>query len=452
MSIEKSVLIIPVFSLFSGLFMFFIALKNIPTQDYEHYAVIIADKNASDILITDLLPEHSISETRQWVFLDDFGKLTQIPLVEYENRLLDFDPRRDGYADKLRNFFVRDEKRFFFVPFEGVEKKIIHNKIPISDNWINKKRFEAFSKLFPEDSKIEKIIFFVYEEPILFYFLLFAITMPISMIFSFKPLFFMAIFPILIPLTIIGPAGFALSTALIGFYCIIPRIFFYKKIIGNILCLIAIFLWTAMFLNMPNIFSPEGQGILGKLGKDSLTIFGIPALFCVFGLGFLSSFFLKEKIKFSLIGAIIPFAFVSILSIFLPQTMGITTERNNEFIEDFFNNIVDVGEYENHVEFQENFSFIPLGSQSRNLNYMRYHLGEDGLISEISPYIRSEKNKIPPFPLEKLIAFFRNFKYSISTDISLPIIFLMGLIPIIIASCVYYMDFTNDRVIKRIIV
>jgi len=57
-----------------------------------------------------------VSESDQWVLLDCFGGVEKIPLVEYPQRLLPFDPRNDGYAEKLRSLFVRDGKRFVYIP------------------------------------------------------------------------------------------------------------------------------------------------------------------------------------------------------------------------------------------------------------------------------------------------------------------------------------------------
>jgi len=70
-----------------------------------------------------------VSESDQWFLLDCFGYIEKIPLADYEERLLPFDPRNDGYAQKLKNFFVRDGKRFIYIPLaqnhpESLEMKI----------------------------------------------------------------------------------------------------------------------------------------------------------------------------------------------------------------------------------------------------------------------------------------------------------------------------------------
>jgi hypothetical protein len=59
-----------------------------------------------------------ISASSQWVLLNSFGGLERVPLEDYEDRLEIFDPRRDGYAEKLTRFFVRDGKRWFFIPLD----------------------------------------------------------------------------------------------------------------------------------------------------------------------------------------------------------------------------------------------------------------------------------------------------------------------------------------------
>ena len=59
-----------------------------------------------------------LSEFSQSVLLNNFSGLEWVPLGEYEERLEPFDPRRDGYAVKLRDFFTRDGKRWFFIPLD----------------------------------------------------------------------------------------------------------------------------------------------------------------------------------------------------------------------------------------------------------------------------------------------------------------------------------------------
>jgi hypothetical protein len=84
------------------------------------YATLVCGDAYSDREIRDRLDSQGlnglISESDQWFFLDSFGYIEKVPLAEYEERLLSFDPRNDGYAEKLKILFVRDGKRFVYIP------------------------------------------------------------------------------------------------------------------------------------------------------------------------------------------------------------------------------------------------------------------------------------------------------------------------------------------------
>ena len=84
------------------------------------YTVLICDEHASGREIQEGLENQGftgiIAESSQWALLDGFGTLERIPLDEYANRIVPFDPRNDGYAERLRSFFVRDGRRYVFIP------------------------------------------------------------------------------------------------------------------------------------------------------------------------------------------------------------------------------------------------------------------------------------------------------------------------------------------------
>jgi hypothetical protein len=84
------------------------------------YATLVCSEDYSDFEIRDRLDSRGltglVSESDQWFLLDCFDGVEKIPLVEYSQRLFPFDPRNDGYAEKLRSLFVRDEKRFVYIP------------------------------------------------------------------------------------------------------------------------------------------------------------------------------------------------------------------------------------------------------------------------------------------------------------------------------------------------
>jgi hypothetical protein len=84
------------------------------------YATLVCGEDYSDHEIRSRLDSRGltglVSESDQWFLLDCFGGIEKIPLVEYSQRLFPFDPRNDGYAEKLRSLFVRDGKRFVYIP------------------------------------------------------------------------------------------------------------------------------------------------------------------------------------------------------------------------------------------------------------------------------------------------------------------------------------------------
>jgi hypothetical protein len=97
------------------------------------YAALVCGDAYSDQEIRGRLDSQGltglVSESDQWFLLDCFGYIEKIPLVEYEERLLPFDPRNDGYAQKVRDFFVHDGKRFIYIPLAANAPEIMETKI-----------------------------------------------------------------------------------------------------------------------------------------------------------------------------------------------------------------------------------------------------------------------------------------------------------------------------------
>ena len=99
--------------------MVFVLFKVYPREALnvgERWAVLILDEAHEDRRIRESLAGIGafISESSQNIFIDDFGSVKKIPLDSYYDEIEAFDPRNDGYAEKLSAFFVRDGKRLFF--------------------------------------------------------------------------------------------------------------------------------------------------------------------------------------------------------------------------------------------------------------------------------------------------------------------------------------------------
>ena len=84
------------------------------------YAILVVDESQDDRAIRETLAVWGmgeiISESSQLVSIDDFGALRQIPLDLFNDEIESFDPRNDGYAEKLRSLFVNNGNRYFFAP------------------------------------------------------------------------------------------------------------------------------------------------------------------------------------------------------------------------------------------------------------------------------------------------------------------------------------------------
>jgi len=99
------------------------------------YGALICGEDIPDHEIRERLEARGftgvVSESGQWVLLDNFGDIERVSLDEYTARLLPSDPRNDGYAEKLRSLFVRDNLRFIYIPLGsagtgmvGIEKRL----------------------------------------------------------------------------------------------------------------------------------------------------------------------------------------------------------------------------------------------------------------------------------------------------------------------------------------
>jgi len=123
MSFFRSVLLASLVSLLAAICLLFLGSAMGYEEFRSGYAVLITDDSIDDKVIRSHLEPGElffggspISESSQWVLLDEFDAVKKVPLDQYASRVFPFDPRNDGYADKLREVFVKDGKRFLYVP------------------------------------------------------------------------------------------------------------------------------------------------------------------------------------------------------------------------------------------------------------------------------------------------------------------------------------------------
>jgi hypothetical protein len=95
----------------------------VPPAGTGEWAVVYAAEGMQDREIGEKLKAlglEYVGESSQWVLLDDFSALKQVPLDSYEEQLESFDPRNDGYAQRLRAFFVQNGERRIFIEKKGM--------------------------------------------------------------------------------------------------------------------------------------------------------------------------------------------------------------------------------------------------------------------------------------------------------------------------------------------
>ncbi|MDR0878986.1 MAG: hypothetical protein LBN21_13135 [Treponema sp.] len=378
------------------------------------YAVLSVDEAFEDRQIRTLLTgEDVISESSQWVFLDDFGALEKVPLDEYPSRITPFDPRNDGYAEKLHSFFVRSGKRLFFIPLNHparLEKElsVLLDDIPFS---------------------LETAGF---KQPVLPYLILIICSGLCALALSRRLLPLAPALAALVSLAFCGISGLALAGIFVFLACLL------EAPCGELFTLLRYH--KANFRKIRSGLEPDRMcvflvpvfltgGVIAAVSGGIHPLLLLAVFFGFFGIFVLSLWVFfrrgdaRDHIRFApvpitkmtaktltLSQAILPYTFSSLLVLLLsPFFAGAPSPERFSFAAE--NNIVITEEeYRSHADFQASFSFRPLDSESSGrtgAGYARYTLGDDGLISgEAAPVPPLRSADIPPFPLEDLMGFF----------------------------------------------
>ncbi|MDR2134413.1 MAG: hypothetical protein LBP27_04830 [Treponema sp.] len=439
MSFTRLLPILCLASLLSGVLSVLSGLFFVPPARGNHYAVLAVDEAVSDAEIRGVLEEglgvEIVSESSQWVLLDGFGGLERIPLDEYKNRLDPRDPRNDGYAEKLRSFFVREGKRLFFIPLSGsgsAEKRI---SVLLGDL--------PFSLEYPGAGA-----------PLLFYFLLFCCAAFGALYFAGPALPILPCIPSCLGLAFLGFPGIVLGALLAGLSVLLRKPF-------TELCA----LFRAGGLPDPpesrrritrNVFEPwryhwrlapvfaAAYGLLaffsasgGRAGHRGLfLLFAAGVFFAWLGLLFFSLTVFSRRgdarghVRFSPVTIMneglrvsafsrvtLPYGLAALLVLllnpFLPAVPPESLFAGDGAL------LINEADYLSHVEFQRDFSFRSLesaggtGQDGNGQSYPGFVMGGDGLVHVAGP---SRPNfgppppepEIPPFPLKKLTDFLRD--------------------------------------------
>ena len=451
MSFRKPYILISI-SVLCGVLVFLLFKFNSPDEQYtgESWVVLVLDEFREDRQIRESLAAIGafISESSQEILIDDFGAVKKIPLDYFDKEMELMDPRNDGYAAKLRAFFVRDGKRFFFMPLE--------------DNFANKpgeikKRLDSLLHGIPFSFTI-----LGKTTPVLLNFALLAAACVSTLFLSRSRRLFAPVLPVLLALARGGAFAMILGVILAGIWELL------REALGEL---------SAASSYSRSKFDYAGAGFGGFLERLRpfrinlllVTIFllffvavsvtgEVPApapavalacFFFIYSLSFRAEtrrasenyhtpfrpvlmFPLKMK-TFSLFPFLLPFAGASVLAFVLPLLLpGFSPSidrfpgkrsENYQFIDPEY--FVSSEDYRQHIAFQRSFSYQSIersGRQeesSRNSTddtwdliphkipegYFLYYLGEDGLIAGSSRVEESSRIDDSPFPLEKLMDF-----------------------------------------------
>ena len=407
----------------------FIGSSNFDASDYDaSCAVLIVDESEDDSAIQSKLTSgglhNFISESSQLVAIDDFGVLKFIPLDSFYSKIESFDPRDDGYAARLRSFFVHDGKRFFF--------RLTEN--PLDRTTDIEKQLDAILKGIPFT-----FVILARSAPVYFYFLFLAIGCVFALFFSSNRRLFVFQIPVLLAA---GQAGFfsiILAAGLTGIWELLRE------------PLLELFASRRYSRRLQDYAGSGLRGIIERLNPFRINLLLATLFFAfllVFSLiGFLNPFLflavcasfsfiyllsikideermrkrshihfmpvllLPHKVKtFSFFPLLLPFGLLAIASFFLPTGFD-GPSRGPSPIDSGF--LVSSGDYNRHIAFQESFSYMPLNQEQSTLgqdaliqnDYLQYYLGEDGLIKGNVAYAVSGDREPPSFPLEKLMDF-----------------------------------------------
>jgi hypothetical protein len=388
---------------------------------FRSFAELILDASYPDRQIRELLTrggvKTTVGESSQWVLLNDFGKLEQIPLDRYWDRVESFDPRNDGYAERLQSFFVFNGERRIFIGLRGAPPDL-EGRVQASLGDIR----YALSIPSPRRSLVLPAILFI------------AAT-AFALLFSGKILTTLTFLPLWAPLAGLGAPGFALAAVLAGLsrilrepaleYFIVRRYGTVRKRLpppAGVWVLAGLFFAAAALLAVFGSFPPLTV-------PAALVLF--PVVLC-FSLWTESYRGIKEgHIRFkpvqitplarrplSCSSIMLPFALAALtlplLSALFPLSARDRSPQDASRTRTGWKSPLELnaGHYREHAAFQQAFPYTPL--DAGGAPYLRYVLAGDGLIDGAvsgEPALE-EPEIIPPFPLDSLIDFLANYAYT----------------------------------------
>ena len=382
------------------------------------YAVLAVHETVPDRELRERLAvfgEEIISESSQWVLLDDFGGLERLPLDEYANRLLPQDPRNDGYAERLRSFFVRDGQRLLFIPLGGNRAGALEKRLALIMDGV------PYTIAYLGGGKPGALFLIIFTLGSLSFFFIRPVR-------SLTPCL-----PLLAPLSLNGAGGFMLAGILAACSvwlkpaCLELAILFSHRPSRK----------DRPRLFLRDVYAPyRTQWLLAPVFLAAYTLIAVatdvqPVIAAgVFaacaGMVILSLRLVvrgrARRIRFSPLPiqarhsfnfafslAALPFAAAALCAVLIAPLVSVSPAAVPASLAGGV--IISEDEYRAHADFQAAFSRRPLGRQDDARSYAAYTTGPDGLIVPAAPPpggfqsggIKPEA--LPPFPLKHLMDF-----------------------------------------------
>jgi len=386
------------------------------------YAVLSVDASVEDRTILEHLNSGSaffggspLSASSQWVALDNFGALEVVSLDAVSSRLASFDPRNDGYAGKLKDFFLHDDKRFVFIPLKSgssassaVDKQLksLMGDIPFS------------------------VDYFSFERPYILFFAAYAAASLALLVICYvkknarnAAAGIIVLLPVFSSFVFFGASGIVCAALLLGLFVILREplnVLFTKLITGEGAGEIVKNVIEPYKLYWLSLLVFAAAAALTAIVSELKLLFVIMAFAAAVLVSFFSDWIshssdrrrrftpvmiIRRKFpEFDFSAYMAPFACAALLVMILsPHIAG-------AFVSDGkFNNIIEEKDYYAHLEFQASFSMRQLGMG--DAFYPSFFLDEDGLPSpekNSGVFSSAQIEDFPPFPLKDIMDFLKS--------------------------------------------
>jgi hypothetical protein len=401
------------------------------------YAVLTVDDSIDDRTLRSYLEKGAnifggspVSESLQWVMLDEFDAVRAIPLDSYFSRVSSFDPRNDGYAEKLREVFVRDGKRFVYLPLKAGNQ----------NSSLIEKQFKDLLGDIPFS-----VEYYGIGRPLHLFFIAYvSASVCLLVIFLLRRKYnpgtanIITLMPVLSSLAFFGASGIAAAALLFAFFIM------FKEPLGDFVTLTAslpkensnkvkliqkeIILPYKFYWFFLPVFVLSFTGII--VFSQLKLLFLLAVFACALAVFFLSLkilslpsgdkhrrftpiLIIKRRFpEFAFSFYILPFAAAAFLTLFFtPQMPGAYVSNSK------FDALIEEQDYLAHLSYQASFSTRQFGASSSD--FPDFFIDTDGLPSMRGNNSANQAVNIdnfPPFPLKNLMDFFHNVNSGKRTD------------------------------------